>query len=86
MCHFFFDKVIELVGLTHLFRAHILIWGGGLLSTGATLSSFHLLVELGLLLQLFAAYSWCEPDQLFIKRNHQTCLKQTKLLLDPILT
>ena len=41
----------------HLFRAPILI-RGDLLSTGATLSSFHLLVELGLLLQLFAAYIW----------------------------
>ena len=44
----------------------------------------YFLVELGLLLQFFAAYIWWEPDQLFIKRNHQTCLKQTKLFLDPI--
>ena len=46
-----------------LYRIHIcfgppFLSGGGLLSKGATLSSFDLLVELGLLLQLFAAYIW----------------------------
>jgi len=52
---------------------------GGLLSTGATLSSFYLLVELGLLLHIFSAYIWGEQDQLLIERNHQTCSKQTIL-------
>ena len=41
---------------THLFRAPLLIRGGGLLSTGATLSSLYLLVKLDLLLHLFPAY------------------------------
>ena len=39
--------------------------GGGLLSTGAALSSFNLLVELGLLLHIFLEYIWWELDQLF---------------------
>ena len=56
----------------------------GLLSTGLTTSSFHLLVEMGLPLHLFPAYRWWELVQLFIKRHHQKCLKWTKLCLGPI--
>ena len=81
------DSLIVVFTMWHIcFRPPFLSGGGGLSSTGATLSSFHLLVELGLMLQLFAAYIRIEPDQLFIKRKHETCSKQTKLFLDPIYT
>ena len=56
----------------------------GLLSTGPTPSSCYLLVEMGLQLHLFPAYTWCELDQLFIKRHHHKDLKWTKLYLGPI--
>ena len=69
---------------THICFGPPFLSRGGLLSTGATLSSFDLLVELGLLLHLFPAYIWWELNQLFIKRKHQTCLKQTKLFLGAI--
>ena len=48
---------------------------GALLSIGATLSSFFLVVELGLLLYFFQAFIWGELDHLSIKRNQHTCLK-----------
>ena len=48
---------------------------GGLLSTGATLSSSYLFVELGLLIYPFPAFIWWELDQLCIKRNQHTCVK-----------
>ena len=61
-----------------------LVFLEGLLSTGPTLSSFYLLVEMGLPLHLFLEYILWELDQLFIKRHHHTDLKWTKLYLGPI--
>ena len=53
---------------SHDHRAPILfIWG--LLSTRATLSSFYLFVELGLLLYHFPTFIWWQLDQLCIKET-----------------
>ena len=56
----------------------------GLLSTEPTPSSFYLLVEMKLPLDLYPAHIWWELDQLFIDRHHHKDLKLTKFSLGPI--
>ena len=67
---------------TPVYRAPFLSLG----ALGATLSSFYLLVELGLLLFPFPAFIWWELYQLCLKGNQHICLKWTKLFSGPIYT
>ena len=53
-----------------------------LLSTGPTLSSFYLLLDVGLPLHLFLAYRWWELVLLFIQTHHQKFLPHLHVSID----